>query len=114
MYGWCLCTPAMEILSRDMTTIADNGFDGDELNGSLCLDEYIADGITPLAPHKSVFNLTEPRMVSKNLSIADTVVSTIASWINYEEPVDSVKLDRMSVLLDNREENNAYRRKRIA
>ena len=83
----------------------------DELNGSLCLDAYVADGIIPLAPHKSVFDLNEPRAVSKNLSIADTVVSTIASWINYEEPVDPVKLERMSIFADHRVEYSVDRRK---
>jgi len=69
-----------------------------QLNCTLSLDNYIADGLKPLAPHKSVFGMDKPREVSKNLSMPKTVVSTISNFIRSEEYVDPAKLKRMESL----------------
>lgn len=39
----------------------------------------------PLAPHKNVLTLTEPRDLSRNISMPKTIVSTIANWANSRE-----------------------------
>jgi hypothetical protein len=75
-------------------------FDGDQLNGTLSIDNYTADELESLAPHKSVFDLNSPRSVSKNLSIPKPVVSTIANWMHSwrDEAPNPEKLRRMELL----------------
>lgn len=54
----------------------------DQLNGTLSVDQYIAKKMENLAPHKSAFDLSSPRTISRNLAIPNPVVSTIASWVH--------------------------------
>jgi hypothetical protein len=66
------------------------------------LDNYIADSLEALAPHKSVFDLNAPKNVSQNLSIPKTVVGTFSNYVSMEERgVDPVKLARMETLFVN-------------
>lgn len=75
------------------------GSDGDQLNGTLSIDIATTEQLKALAPHKSVFDLNAPKMVSKNLSIPDTVVSTISSFIHHPDiSVDQNKLNLMAPL----------------
>lgn len=57
-------------------------FDGDQLNGTLCIDHMTADELAKLAPHMSTLDLNEPRNVATNLSMPKPVVSTFAAWIH--------------------------------
>lgn len=73
-------------------------YDGDQMNGTLALDHYISEAIQNLAPHKSVLDMSEPRKISKNLSIPKPVLSTIANWLDKKEAIDPVKMQRMEQL----------------
>lgn len=72
-------------------------FDGDQLNATLSLDIATTEQLRALAPHKSVFDLNAPRVVSKNLSIPDTVNATIANWLG--SPIDYIDPDKL-ILMD--------------
>ncbi len=76
-------------------------YDGDQLNGTLSLDNWTAEELRHLAPHKSAFDLNAPRMVSRNLSMPKPVVATIACGIHHKDGdiADPVKLQRMEELL---------------
>jgi hypothetical protein len=75
-------------------------FDGDQLNGTLSIDIMTTEELKNLAPHKSVFDLNAPRMVSRNLSMPKPVVATISSWIgtHHAEDRDPAKEARMAKL----------------
>jgi hypothetical protein len=60
-------------------------FDGDQLNGTLLLDNYTAEEMKALAPHKSVFDMNTPRAPSRNSSMPKPVVATIAHWYHLDE-----------------------------
>lgn len=77
-------------------------FDGDQLNGTLSLDRRTHDALRKLAPHMSAFDLNEPRMVSKNLSMPKPVVATIANWVHDPQGTtpEPDKLERMANLPD--------------
>lgn len=70
----------------------------DQLNGTLSLDNNIAEKLNALAPHKSVFDLNSPRTVSTNLSMPKTVVSTLSGWIHSNDAFDPVKEELMEKL----------------
>lgn len=74
----------------------------DQLNGTLSLDRRTHDELRKLAPHMSTFDLNEPRMVSKNLSLPKPVVATIASWMHDPKApaADPKKLERMAQIPD--------------
>jgi hypothetical protein len=61
-----------------------------------------AEELRKLAPHQSVFSLDKPRAISKNLSMPNPVVATIASWIHsyHDETPDPEKLRRMEQIPD--------------
>lgn len=73
--------------------------DGDQLNATLSLDIATTEQLKALAPHKSVFDLNAPRAVSKNLSIPDTVIATIANWLDsdnqYVDPNKEMLMDQL-------------------
>jgi hypothetical protein len=70
------------------------------LNGTLSLDTLTTEELKKLAPHKSTFDLNDPRKVSKNLSMPKTVVATIANWMHHPtgEIPDPTKQQLMAVL----------------
>jgi hypothetical protein len=80
--------------------LSEHTFDGDQLNGTLSLDNYVSEELEKLAPHMSVFDLNAPRSVSKNLSMPKPVVATIANWMHSmkDRPLDQEKLARMAAL----------------
>lgn len=65
-------------------------FDGDQLNATLSIDGWTAEELSKLAPHKSVFDLNEPRKVSRNLSMPKPVVATIAAAVH---SIDAKRID---------------------
>lgn len=77
-------------------------FDGDQLNGTLSLDNHTAEELRKLAPHMSTFDLNDPRAVSKNLAMPKPVVATIANWVHFphEDAADPEKLARMGAIPD--------------
>lgn len=76
----------------------DTRFDGDQLNFSLAIDNYIAEQYRHLAPHKSVFGLSEPYKVEDTITIPKPVIGTISSWMSLKEPPDAIKMDKMKQL----------------
>jgi len=93
--------PSIPTISLSILSVVglNADFDGDQLNGTLSIDEYTANELKALAPHKSVFDLNAPRKVSKNLSIPKPVVSTIANFMHHPNiSVDITKLPAMESL----------------
>lgn len=60
-------------------------FDGDQLNGTVCIDHMTAEELSALAPHKSTLDLNAPRNVATNLSMPKPVISTIAHWMHDDD-----------------------------
>ena len=74
----------------------------DQLNFTLSLDNYIADNLEALAPHKSVFDLNAPRHVSQNLAIPKTVIASMSNFLSLVDHYpDPIKLERMRELFVN-------------
>lgn len=79
-----------------LDVVAPNAdYDGDQMNGTLALDHYITEAVQNLAPHKGVLDMSEPRKISKVMSMSKSVISTTANWIHMKEQPDPVKLQRM-------------------
>jgi len=72
-------------------------FDGDAMNFTLMLDNFMKEGTKRLAPHFSAFNLSAPYTVSNDAAMPKQTVATIANWFYYadKEPVDPVKRELM-------------------
>lgn len=70
----------------------------DEINCTVPLDEMLGNELRHLEPHKSVFDLNEPKAVSSNLAMPKPVVASISNWFHSPEAVDPVKLSRMKEL----------------
>lgn len=73
----------------------------DQLNFTLSIDNYVADGLKTLAPHKSVFDLNTPKKVSSNLNMPKTVIGTIGHFLKTPEIPDPIKLQHMEALFNN-------------
>jgi hypothetical protein len=89
-------------------------FDGDAINFSLAIDNYVADAYKNLEPHKSVFSLDEPFKVSSNLSMPKPVISTISNFIGTpltEEDFDPVKIAAMQCIPEYIENNRLQDRR---
>jgi hypothetical protein len=70
----------------------------DQLNGTLSIDNWVTEELMKLAPHKSVFNLDTPRVVSSNLSMPKPVIATIGYFIHSKQETDPLKLAKMEAL----------------
>ena len=70
----------------------------DECNFFLALDESMANEMRHLLPHKSVFDLNEPKAVSNGLSMPKPVIASISGWMHNPEKVNQDKLKKMSEL----------------
>lgn len=57
-------------------------FDGDELNLSVAIDDFLAKKWRPLSPHFNVYEATEPFEISGNISIPKPTIQTISSWLD--------------------------------
>lgn len=55
------------------------------MNLTLCLDNVTADQAEPLAPHKNIMDIHNPRKLSGIAAIPKQVVSTVANWLHSEE-----------------------------
>lgn len=54
------------------------------MNLTLCLDNETADQAEPLAPHKNLLDIHNPRKLSGIAGIPKPVVSTIAHWLHLD------------------------------
>lgn len=52
------------------------------MNLTLCLDNVTADQAEPLAPHKNIMDIHDPRKLSGIAAIPKPVVSTISNWLH--------------------------------
>lgn len=70
------------------------------MNGTLLIDNWTAEQVEPLAPHKSTLEPSEPRKMSGNNAKPKPVMSQLANWLDHgdTDPVDPVKLQRMQSL----------------
>lgn len=75
-------------------------FDGDQMNLTLCLDNTSAQQCEPLAPHKNILDIHNPREFSGIAGIPKQVVGTIANWLEYkeDEPLTTEQLMFMNTL----------------
>lgn len=55
------------------------------MNLTLCLDNVTADQAEPLAPHKNIMDIHNPRKLSGIAAIPKQVVSTVANWLHSQE-----------------------------
>ena len=59
----------------------------DQMNLTLCLDNDTADQAEPLAPHKNMMDIHNPRKLSGIAAMPKQVVSTMANWLHRDETV---------------------------
>jgi hypothetical protein len=79
-----------------LTVKAPNSdYDGDALNYSIALDNYLGDLWSTLEPHNNIFLINSPNEISDNISIPKPVISTMSSWLSSSEHVDNNKLELM-------------------
>ena len=50
------------------------------MNMFMALDNFMAEGFSHLAPHKNMYDLNEPRKLSRIAEFPKPVALTIASW----------------------------------
>jgi hypothetical protein len=93
--------PADHTVSSSILTVKSTNadFDGDALNFSICIDNFLADKWKTLEPHYNVFEATTPLEISDNISIPKPVISSISNWIHTEGEVDPHKYAQMQRLL---------------
>lgn len=74
----------------------------DALNFTLPLDNELTELLKDLQPHKSCFELDEPKTISGNLSVPKTVVATISNWMhsshNEDQAMDADFLNSVEVV----------------
>lgn len=92
--------PADHTVSTSILTVrtANSDFDGDALNYSISIDQFLADSWKTLEPHHNIFMADTPHAISDNISIPKPVISSISNWIHNENAPDPVKLSKMAVL----------------
>lgn len=75
-------------------------FDGDEMNGTLLVDDYMAQRFEAMAPYKSTMSTSTPRTISGNLAKTKPWISTVANFIEAAPtlPIDPVVKARMDLL----------------
>ena len=59
-------------------------FDGDALNASIALDNFMSDKWYPLEPKFNILQLSKPGEISGNIAIPKPVIATISSWLSSE------------------------------
>jgi hypothetical protein len=93
--------PTDHTVSSSILTVKSSNadFDGDALNFSICVDNFLADKWKTLEPHYNVFEATTPLEISDNISIPKPVISSISNWIHTEDLVDPYKYKEMQRLL---------------
>lgn len=58
-------------------------FDGDSLNVSISLDNFMAEKWYPLEPRFNIFQLSKPHEISKNISMPKPIISTISAFLDH-------------------------------
>ena len=83
-----------------ITAVLDNRFDGDALNFSLAIDNFLANELRHLAPHKSTFDMAKPYNISNNLSKPKPVIATFSNWMGTQEttPASFEQMEAMTML----------------
>lgn len=72
----------VSLAHRDsLTNYLDNKFDGDCLNTMILLDNYMAESMADLAPHKSALNLETVREISSDMLQPKPVVATVSNYM---------------------------------
>ncbi len=91
--------PSDHTVSTSILTVKSMNadLDGDEVNYSIALDDFLASRWKALAPHNNVFLATTPREVSGNISIPKPVISTISNWMSTPEQTDPQKYEEMKI-----------------
>jgi hypothetical protein len=85
----------------EVAILLDNKFDGDNMNVTLAIDNYLANLWKNLAPHTNVFTADRPHQISGNISIPKPVIATMSWWLEGEDQhIDPVKLQRFMALPD--------------
>jgi hypothetical protein len=78
-----------DVPTISMSILAVSGFnadfDGDQQNGTLCMDHVTTEDLQRLAPHMSTFGFDGVRTITRNLSIPKPVVTTISNWLHWKE-----------------------------
>ena len=67
----------------------------DALNAMIPLDFALLKPLSNLLPHKSAFDFSKPRELSKNLSLSKPSVSNLNNWMQFKHDVDPSKLGGM-------------------
>lgn len=75
-------------------------FDGDEMNLSLLIDDYMAELFESMAPYKSVMDSSIPRKISGNQAKSKPWISTMANMLEAAKtlPPDPAKLRLMELI----------------
>lgn len=75
-------------------------FDGDEMNGTLLVDDYMAYRFEAMAPYKSTMSTSVPRTISGNLAKTKPWISTVANFLEAAPslPPDPEILKRMALI----------------
>lgn len=72
----------------------------DEMNGTLLIDDYMAERFEPMSPYKSTMSTSTPRVISGNLSKTKPWISTFANFLEAAPtlPPDPEILQRMNLI----------------
>ncbi len=71
-------------------------YDGDQMNGTILIDNDLIKEVMRIQPAANVFTLQgEPGAVSNFNLIPAPVIATAANWIAYKVDTDTVKSDKM-------------------
>lgn len=71
-------------------------FDGDQMNLTLLNDNASATEALALAPHKNMYDLNEPRTLSRIASIPKPVISTIANWLSHDADINDHDINKQN------------------
>ncbi len=69
------------------------------MNIALLLDSFVSDSFNTLLPHTNMIELNGHRKLNATANIPKPLTSTIGNWIDKNEEIDPVKLQRMTELL---------------
>lgn len=70
------------------------------MNGTLLVDDYMAERFEAMAPYKSTMSTSTPRMISANLSKTKPWISTVGNFLDAAPhlPIDPVVQARMDLI----------------
>lgn len=57
-------------------------FDGDQLNLTLLPDEWLAEMMSPIAPHNWAISVNTPHALSGDLEMQGPIVETLVNWVH--------------------------------